>query len=528
MRFSLCAVLLAAALTAAEVRITVLATTDIHGNLLPYDYYTGRPAARGLAKVATIVRAERESNPNTLLIDCGDTIQGTPLEYVYQRSDHARPEPTILAMNAIGYDALTLGNHDFNYGLESLNRAREQAHFPWLSANTVGGTRPFQPYLVKSVGGVKVAVIGVTTPSIPLWERPANYQGYRFEPIWESVARTVEALRAKERPEVMVVALHEGVEGAEIPAGVDAVIYGHTHRQEAGRLQGNVLLVQPKNWAGAVAKVEFRVVDGKVAGKSSKLIPVTAETVAAEDIVKLAGPYHEAAERYLNTPVAEAPVAMEGKLGRIEDTALVDAVQEVQLACAHADVSFTALFNPRARVAKGPVTVRQLAAMYIYDNELYAIEGDGGMVKAALENAARYYRTCPQPACTTGPLINPEVMGFNYDMAQGVSYEVDLRKPVGERIVNLRWKGRPLEAGQKLRIALNNYRAGGSAGYQMFRGARVVWQSSTDIRDLMVSYYTEHKQLPARADDNWRIVPAEARRTLERETLAEAAATRER
>jgi 2',3'-cyclic-nucleotide 2'-phosphodiesterase / 3'-nucleotidase len=528
MRVLLCAVLLAAGLGAAEVRITVLATTDVHGNLLPYDYFTGKPAARGLAKVATIVRAERAANPNTLLIDCGDTIQGTPLEYVYQRSDHARGEPLMLAMNAIGYDALTLGNHDFNYGLESLNRARAEAHFPWLSANTVGEVKPFQPYLVKTVGGVKVAVIGVTTTSIPLWERPGNFQGYRFLPIWETVARTVEELRAKERPAVTVVALHEGLEGAAIPAGVDAVIYGHTHRQEAGRMLGDVLVVQPKNWASSVAKVEFRVVDGKVVEKHSRLIPVTAQTPAAADIVKLASPYHEAAEHYLNTPVAEAPAAMEGRFGRIEDTALVDAVQEVQLAYTHADVSFTALFNPRARVEKGPITVRQLAALYIYDNELYAIEGDGEMVKAALENAARYFRTCPQPACTTGPLINREVMGFNYDMAQGVTYEVDLRKPAGERIVNLRWKGRPLAAEQKLRIALNNYRAGGSAGYTMFRGARVVWQSSTDIRDLMISYYTGHKRLPSRADGNWRIVPAEARQTLEREALEEAASTRER
>ena len=116
--------------------------------------------------------------------------------------------------------------------------------------------------------------------------------------------------------------------------------------------------------------------------------------------------------------------------------------------------------------------MRQVAALYVYDNELYAIEGTGKMVKDALENSARYFLSCSGESCLKGPLINPRVIGFNYDMAEGVEYEIDLTQPEGQRIRNLKWKGRPLQPEQKLRIALNNYRAGGAAGYSMFPGAK--------------------------------------------------------
>jgi 2',3'-cyclic-nucleotide 2'-phosphodiesterase/3'-nucleotidase len=259
-----------------------------------------------------------------------------------------------------------------------------------------------------------------------------------------------------------------------------------------------------------------------VVSKRSRLIPVTNQTPADEEILRLAGPYHELTERYLGTRAAESPVEMRGTLARIEDTPLVDAVQQVQLYYAQADVSFTALFNPRACIPKGPVTVRQVAALYIYDNELYAVEGSGKTVREALENSARYFLSCRDASCSQGPLINRDVAPFNFDMAEGVEYEIDLRKPEGSRITKLLWRGQPLRDDQKLRIAVNNYRAGGSGGYTMFRDAKVVWRASQEVRDLILEYYSGDKTFPAKADNNWRIVPPSAMTELEREMKAEA------
>ena len=170
-----------------RVQITILSTTDLHGNILPIDYYTNKPDMRGLAKVASIIKAARKENPGLLLIDSGDTIQGSPLEYVHNRMNNAPLDPMMLAMNALRYDAMAIGNHEYNFGLKVLGKARREATFPWLSANTYRkGTDEtyFDPYIVKAVNNVRIGILGLTTPAIPNWENVENYAGLEFrEPV---------------------------------------------------------------------------------------------------------------------------------------------------------------------------------------------------------------------------------------------------------------------------------------------------------------------------------------------------------
>ncbi len=553
-------------LFAERVKVAVLVTTDLHGNIYPYDYYTAKPAERGLAKIATLIRQERARNPHTLVVDCGDTIQRTPLEAVYQTyvrtgklplglSFEGKPlaaDPMMLAMNRIGFDAMAVGNHEYNFGLPNLERARKDARFPWISANTVvsgGVIEPFAPYIVKTTGGVKVAIIGITTPAVPTWEKPENYKGLRFLSGVEAVQKALAELREKHNPDLVLVAAHAALDRdlktgvvragetgfenmvyqiAKQTPGVDAIVFGHSHQQLEEYVLDGMLLHQPRNFGISLGRVEFELeregsARWRVLSKSGKLLPVTASVAADPEILELARPYHELAERYLNTPVAESADNLDSTLARVTDTALVDAIHQVQLHYSKADVSLTAVFNPASRFPKGPVTVRQIAALYIYDNELYAVEGTGRMLREALENAARYYLSCPDTACLEGALINRNVMGFNYDMAQGVEYDIDLTRREGERVRNLRFRGKPLDDAQPLRIALNNYRAAGSAGYSMFREARVVYKSGEEIRDLIVAYFTAHKKLPAKPDGNWRIVPEAAQKRLLEEARREAA-----
>ncbi len=546
----LLSILLALPLLAAETQtIRLLSTTDLHGWIVGYDYYAAKPASRGLAKVATLIRQARAEQPATVLLDCGDTIQGSPLEAVHQLAVRAgtttRPDPMMLAMNTLGYDAMAMGNHEFNFGLKNLYAARAAAKFPWLSANTIGapGKPAFVPYTIKTVQGLRLGIIGLTTGAIPEWEKPENYAGYRWINQLDAARERVAELRTK-GVDAIILAVHGGLD-RDLKTGVvrpgempndnliyqlaeglpeaDVIFYGHSHQTNEGAQVGNALIVQARNWGQSLAQVDLdfeKTANGwKISGKRSKLIPVTAATADDPEIMRLAEPYHQAAEKYLNTPVATSSVAMSGSRARLEDTPLIDAIHEAQLHFAKADVSFTALFQPGVRIPAGPVTVREMAALYIYDNELYAVEGNGRMVREALENAARYYLSCRDAACT-GPLINQNIPGFNFDMAQGVNYTIDLSKPAGQRITNLTYRGAPLADHQPLRIAINNYRSGGSAGYTMFREARVVWRSGKEIRELLIDYFTAKKQLPAKADGNWHLVPATALATLKAEAAA--------
>lgn len=537
--------LVALPVAAQNAKVSILATTDLHGYIYPYDYFTQKPANYGLAKIATLVDEVRKATPDALLIDAGDTIQGSPLEGVYQGYKltgrlpasvkvPARAlaiDPMMLVMNAMKYDAMTVGNHEFNYGLENLNAARRVARFPWLSANTVASgpsTKPFVPYLEKTIQGVRVAIVGLTTPVIPQWEKPENYRGYSWESPADSLRRLFEVWGAN-KPDLIIVAAHGGIDKtggkenfawqiAEVP-GVHAVIFGHSHGEVAEVFNGDTLLTQPRNYGGSLTRLDFeftRDAAGKwtMSSRRAHLLKITNETPASEEILSLAKPYHEATEQYLSSPIVESTVELSGANGRAEDSALVDAIHEVQLAYTKADVSLTSLFNPRVTVRKGPVTVREAAALYVYDNTLYKVEGNGKMLRLALENAARFFETCPTPACDSGNLINSKVMGYNYDMAEGVTYEIDLRKPAGQRITNLMFKGKPLTDEQPLTIALNNYRAAGSGGYDMFKGAKILWQSNDAIRELLVEYYAKKKSFPTAPTNNWKIIPEAAHQRL--------------
>src|ERR1041385_6454437 len=264
-----------------RVQIVILGTTDLHGNLYPTDYYTNKPENRGLAKIATMVRQIRKDNANVMLIDSGDTVQGTPLEYYHNKKNNTPPDPMMLAMNELQYDSMTVGNHEYNFGLPVLEKARHEAKFPWLSANTYDqGTSHthYQPYIVKELAGVRVAVLGLTTPGIPSWENVPNYAGLEFRDPLSEAKKWVPILRDKDYADVVVVAMHMGLEDdlrtgelnpGQVPneneaiaiarqvPGIDLIFMGHTHRDVPSLVINGVQLVQADYWGRHLARVDL-------------------------------------------------------------------------------------------------------------------------------------------------------------------------------------------------------------------------------------------------------------------------------
>ncbi|MCL6566787.1 MAG: bifunctional metallophosphatase/5'-nucleotidase [Acidobacteriia bacterium] len=520
-----------------ETTITLLATTDLHGNVYPFDYLRNAPAERGLAKIATLVRQIRADQKNVLLLDCGDTIQGSPLAYYDARKQPDRPNTTIAAMNALGYDAMAVGNHEFNFGLDVLWKAKRESRFPWLSANTrqqygPGSAGYFAPYIVKEVGSVRVAIVGFTTPGVPRWEMPENYRGYEFEPIVAAAQRVIPLVRPQ--ADLVVAILHSGLgrdpvtgrpvgntpeenvawDLAEQVPGIDVILFGHSHQELPELFVNGVLLAQARNWGQSLARVDIEMSRSVTAAwtvsrKHSTTIPVTESVPADPEILALARSTHEATQAYLDTQIATATVSLEGTTARYEDHPLVDQIHRVQLEAAQADVSLATLFYTGLRIEPGPVTIRHMAGLYLYENHLYAVEMTGAQLKEALERAASFFPAWPPE--DPGRLRLP---GYNADLAEGVSYVMDLSRPVGDRIRELRFRGAPLDPARKLRVAVNHYRYHGGGHYEVFRGLPVLWKSAAEIRELLIEHVRRQGTLLTRASGNWRLVPPEAAAAL--------------
>jgi len=518
-----------------RVTLTLLSTTDIHARVEPWNYMTGQPAELGLAKIATLVRRIRAQKPHVLLFDCGDATEGTPLAYYFARKDPARPNPTIAAMNAMRYDAMAVGNHEFNFGLPALYRAKEQARFPWLGANVVAtrpGVRQFPPYVIRVVAGVRVGIVGFVTPAIPHWEVPEHYDGYAFEPIVAAARRIVPELRPK--VDLLVALVHSGFdrdqatgrmykqifpeenaawELAEAVPAIDVILFGHTHREVSEMFINGILLTQAKNWGQSLAEAEVTLARRprgrwRVAGKYSQTIRVTAEVPADPEIMRLSAPYHAEVERFLKTPIATAPIALSGAFGRLRDDPLIDLLHRSQMDAGRADVSLTTLLFSGAAYPAGTITARQAFALCPYDEVLDTVEMTGAQLKEALEHAASFYPRWPFPP---GDVALPD---YNADSAEGVSYVVNLARPVGERIENLRYHGSALDPNARLRVAITSYREAGGGGYAMFHGLPIVSQTKEETVELLIDYLKRTRTIPVQADENWAIVPAEAAQAL--------------
>ena len=517
-----------------RVQITILGTTDLHGNIDPVDYYTNKPDNRGLAKISTLIKGIRKEQPNVLLIDSGDTIQGTPLESFHGRKNNEPPDPMMLVMNSLNYDSMTVGNHEYNFGLKVLEKARKEAKFPWLSANTYDnktGKTHYQPYLVRELGGVRIGILGLTTPGIPNWDNPPNYAGLEFHnPILEA-KKWVPILRTKEKVDLVVIAMHMGLEedlrtgqtnpgqvpdeneaiaiAKEVP-GVDLIFMGHTHRDVPSLYINGVLLTQANAWGRHLARADVYLQKSEtgwhVYAKTARTIPSEDRIEPDPAVVKLAEPYDRETQEWLGRAIGESDVALTAKDARFRDTAILDLIQKVQLEAGNADVSMVASFNSEARIAKGPVTVRDIAGLYVYENTLVVLEVTGQQLKDALEHSAKYFKSYV-PGKPPQDQIDEKIPAYNFDIAEGVTYDLNISKPIGQRIQNLGFHGQPLRPEQKLRLATNNYRVNGGGGYTMYNNAPVVYRSSEEIRELIIDWLEKHKTVPTEPTNNWRLMP---------------------
>ena len=513
------------------LQLVIAGTTDVHGWLRGWDYFADAvDSSRGLTRIATIVDSVRAANPDrVVLVDAGDDLQGTAITSVALR-DSLLPNPIMQAMNALRYDAGVIGNHEFNYGLPYLNRAVAQATFPMLAANVYrpdGG----QPYMARALvnrGGIRVAVVGATTPGSMVWDGDKLRGRVEVRDILPTVRASVSDARAQ-GADVVVVVLHSGLDGPssydtvttgvasenvaarvarEVP-GIDVVIFGHSHRELPDTMIGSVLLQQPRNFAGSLSVATLTLVKE---GEHHRVVARHGQVIRArghaeqEAMLTVTESAHERARKHVAEALGSTPVAWRADSARVMDTPIIDFVLEVQRRAANSDLASTSAFNLNAEFGPGAITRADIAELYPYENNrLRAVRITGKQLRDYLEFSARYFRANPRP----DSLIDPSIPGFNFDIVAGVDYVIDLTRPIGERITQLTRSGRPVTDTDTFTMALNDYRQSGGGGYSMLQGAPLVYDQDQIIRELLIEEVGRAGTL--RPADyfgrNWRIVP---------------------
>ncbi len=516
--------------------LTILVTSDVHGNVLPINYGNNSYTELGLSKIATIINDERKKAANLLLLDNGDLIQGTPLTYHFVRSMGQEMNPMIKILNELHYDAAIIGNHEFNYGMDVLNQAVNESTFPWLSANIIDSksNEPSfgKPYIIKDFpSGLKVAILGVTTHYIPNWENPSHIAGLKFEDALETAKTWVKKIQLEEKPDIMVVSYHGGFEcdpetgePTETPTGenqgyrmcheiegMDVLITGHQHRSITGSING-VTVIQPSFNAQMLGKITLGLTNEnglwKIDSSDSQLL--TVESIDEDVyITKLIKDYENSTQTWLDQPMGTLLGDMTIKdpfETRLKDNALVEFINKVQMDIAEVSISNTALFNNTSKGFPECITMRDVVSNYIYPNTLKVIRISGEDMKEALERCASYFELDNGQVKVNPAFTTPKPQHYNYDMWEGIEYILDISKPFGERVTQLTYEGKPIDPRGEYHVVMNNYRAGGGGEYSMFRNKPVIKDIPLDMSEVIANYILSKGTIEATVNHNWKVI----------------------
>lgn len=538
------------------VKLKIVETSDIHGNYYPYDFILRHEAAGSLARVYEFVQKERETyKDNLLLLDNGDILQGQPCAYYYNYIDTIFPHLAAEVLNYMKYNAGNMGNHDVETGRAVFDRWAGDCNFPILGANiidTVTGKTHFKPYEVLERDGVKIVVLGMITPAIPVWLSENLWKGLRFDDMEETARKWMKIIREKENPDLVIGIFHAGqdallmggkyrenasLEVARNVPGFNIVLMGHDHTRELKKIKNvegdSVLIMDPASKGGVVANadVTLKLRKGKVVEKHiSGVLTEMKNYTANKDFMARFAPQFSDVRDFVSKKIGSFTETISTRPAYFGSSAFIDLIHMLQLEITNAEISLAAPLSYDTEISKGDVFVSDMFNLYKYENMLYTMKLSGKEIKDALEMSYDLWTNQMKSPDDHLLLLREKRregatdrasfknFSFNFDSAAGIIYTVDVTKPKGEKVtITSMADGTPFSLDKMYKVALNSYRGNGG-GELLTKGSgisqdelkdRILFSTDKDLRYYLMQYIEKKGVIEPHALGLWKFIPEE-------------------
>ena len=489
-------------------QLKIYFTSDLHGYVYPTDYTDRTEKPMGILNILS----NYEKDGNTLIIDGGDTIQGSPF-MTFLSSQSLKNHPLAHVMNEGGYDYVTLGNHEFNYGYDYLKSYLTNLNAKCLCANVIDRTDEL-PLFASDVkvmeNGLKVGIIGFTTDFIPIWEKAHNLENFEVRDTFSSIRAIHDEL--KPQVDVLIGVYHGGFEydlatheqlstSSENIAykickelAFDVLLTGHQHIPLKNHDLFGTHVVQPPHNASQYAQINLTFDEGQCQITSDLKPAGNTPTPALYEALL---PLQQQVQTWLDEPAGflNQPLQPDERISMAtEGSLLANFINQIQLEASGADLSCTSFAN----VVKGfneKVTVRDIVSTYVYPNTLVVLEVTGAVLKEALEVCASYIHYENNELSVSRRFLQPKVAHYNYDFFSNVFYTFDLTQPVGSRVVSMRIHDKDVQPTDRFSLVMNNYRASGVGGYECLRGCKVLKEIPIEMTEIIIDYFIKHQHV---------------------------------
>ncbi len=551
--------------SAQTLNLKIIETSDVHGAIMPYDLLNDTTTNSSLAQAHTYVVAERyRPNQDVILLDNGDILQGDPLVYFYNYEDTTDTHIYAEAMNFMKYDAATIGNHDIETGHSVYDKFRKEINFPWLAANAINTKTDepyFEPYTIIERGGIKIAVLGLTTPYIPNWLPEVLWEGIEFEDMVETAEKWISIIKENEKPDLIVGLFHAGVDYtynnekagtyknenasqlvAEQVPGFDVVFVGHDHAGWNFKIENSggdsVLVLGPLSRAKTVAVANIQMAFDGVAGKWNKK-SISGEIVEMKNykpdslFMKEFFQSLNLVKNYVQKPLGQITKTISSKEALFGPSKFIDLIHNAQLELTGADISFVSPLSFNATIDSGWIKVKDMFKLYHYENFLFTMKLSGKEIKDYLEysfgnwfnqmrdendhllkfkydkdGAIKYSERYSTPEL--------EERYYNYSSASGINYTVNVSKQPGSRVTITTLANRsPFDIKKNYTVAVNSYRGSGGGGHLTLGAGipreelskRVLTSTDKDLRYYLMKWIEEKKIIDPKIISTWQVIP---------------------